>query len=216
MIWSCQPWLSIFCYKRDDYTWMVRDGWCYFKEYELKGCWCVFVLQFTLLALLLTLSIGTPNLFASIVKAQTSYLNEKADGAQTTLSAVAFTKHGERLVGLPAKRQAVVNTAKTYLCSSIALVENSRTKGSQRMQHIGKLVTSTVLWHLMAFVGRSLPSKRLMGGQMWSLTMMTRHNNSWALNILQFLIYWCDLQFLSMVLAKIRDTAEQYLHKKVK
>ncbi|THU77019.1 heat shock protein 70, partial [Dendrothele bispora CBS 962.96] len=34
-------------------------------------------------------------------------------GQRSTPSVVAFTKHGERLVGLPAKRQAVVNSANT-------------------------------------------------------------------------------------------------------
>lgn len=38
---------------------------------------------------------------------------ENSEGARTTPSVVAFTKHGERLVGLPAKRQAVVNSANT-------------------------------------------------------------------------------------------------------
>jgi molecular chaperone DnaK len=38
---------------------------------------------------------------------------ENAEGNRTTPSVVAFTKHGERLVGLPAKRQAVVNPSNT-------------------------------------------------------------------------------------------------------
>uniref|UniRef100_A0A182SYR1 Heat shock 70 kDa protein cognate 5 n=1 Tax=Anopheles maculatus TaxID=74869 RepID=A0A182SYR1_9DIPT len=39
---------------------------------------------------------------------------ENAEGARTTPSHVAFTKDGERLVGMPAKRQAVTNSANTF------------------------------------------------------------------------------------------------------
>jgi molecular chaperone DnaK len=47
------------------------------------------------------------------MEGKTSRVIENAEGARTTPSVVAFTKHGERLVGLPAKRQAVVNSANT-------------------------------------------------------------------------------------------------------
>ena len=39
---------------------------------------------------------------------------ENAEGSRTTPSHVAFTKDGERLVGMPAKRQAVTNAANTF------------------------------------------------------------------------------------------------------
>ena len=38
---------------------------------------------------------------------------ENSEGARTTPSVVAFTKDGERLVGMPAKRQAVTNAENT-------------------------------------------------------------------------------------------------------
>lgn len=47
------------------------------------------------------------------MEGQTSRVIENSEGARTTPSVVAFTKHGERLVGLPAKRQAVVNSQNT-------------------------------------------------------------------------------------------------------
>lgn len=39
---------------------------------------------------------------------------ENSEGSRTTPSVVAFTKEGERLVGMPAKRQAVTNSANTF------------------------------------------------------------------------------------------------------
>ena len=39
---------------------------------------------------------------------------ENAEGARTTPSVIAFTAEGERLVGMPAKRQAVTNSSNTF------------------------------------------------------------------------------------------------------
>lgn len=39
---------------------------------------------------------------------------ENAEGARTTPSVCAFTSEGERLIGMPAKRQAVTNSANTF------------------------------------------------------------------------------------------------------
>jgi molecular chaperone DnaK (HSP70) len=47
------------------------------------------------------------------MEGKTSKVIENTEGARTTPSIVAFTKHGERLVGLPAKRQAIVNAHNT-------------------------------------------------------------------------------------------------------
>lgn len=59
------------------------------------------------------IDLGTTNSCVSIMEGKTSRVIENSEGARTTPSVVAFTKHGERLVGLPAKRQAVVNSANT-------------------------------------------------------------------------------------------------------
>jgi len=59
------------------------------------------------------IDLGTTNSCVSIMEGKTSRVIENAEGARTTPSVVAFTKHGERLVGLPAKRQAVVNASNT-------------------------------------------------------------------------------------------------------
>jgi molecular chaperone DnaK len=59
------------------------------------------------------IDLGTTNSCVAVMEGQTSRVIENAEGARTTPSVVAFTKHGERLVGLPAKRQGVVNPENT-------------------------------------------------------------------------------------------------------
>ena len=59
------------------------------------------------------IDLGTTNSCVAIMEGKTSKVIENTEGARTTPSIVAFTKHGERLVGLPAKRQAIVNSQNT-------------------------------------------------------------------------------------------------------
>ncbi|CUA74550.1 molecular chaperone DnaK [Rhizoctonia solani] len=59
------------------------------------------------------IDLGTTNSCVAVMEGQTSRVIENSEGARTTPSVVAFTKHGERLIGLPAKRQAVVNPENT-------------------------------------------------------------------------------------------------------
>ncbi|KAK1218598.1 Hsp70 ATPase ssc1 [Marasmius sp. AFHP31] len=59
------------------------------------------------------IDLGTTNSCVSVMQGKDSFVIENSEGARTTPSVVAFTKHGERLVGLPAKRQAVVNPQNT-------------------------------------------------------------------------------------------------------
>ncbi len=55
------------------------------------------------------IDLGTTNSCVSIMEGDKTRVIENAEGARTTPSMVAFTKDGERLVGQPAKRQAVTN-----------------------------------------------------------------------------------------------------------
>jgi len=57
--------------------------------------------------------LGTTNSCVSVMDGKTPRVIENAEGSRTTPSVVAFVKDGERLVGTPAKRQAVTNPANT-------------------------------------------------------------------------------------------------------
>ncbi|RAP29045.1 molecular chaperone DnaK [Candidatus Marinamargulisbacteria bacterium SCGC AG-343-D04] len=60
------------------------------------------------------IDLGTTNSCFSILEGSDPAVIANAEGARTTPSIVAFTKEGERLVGQPAKRQAVTNPEHTY------------------------------------------------------------------------------------------------------
>ncbi|WMT92242.1 molecular chaperone DnaK [Pelagibacterium sp. H642] len=55
------------------------------------------------------IDLGTTNSCVAVMDGKTPKVIENAEGARTTPSMVAFTNDGERLVGQPAKRQAVTN-----------------------------------------------------------------------------------------------------------
>lgn len=59
------------------------------------------------------IDLGTTNSCVSVMEGKTARVIENAEGARTTPSMVAFSEDGERLVGHPAKRQAVTNPENT-------------------------------------------------------------------------------------------------------
>jgi molecular chaperone DnaK len=60
------------------------------------------------------IDLGTTNSCVAVMEGATPKVIENAEGARTTPSIVAFTDDGERLVGQPAKRQAVTNPSRTF------------------------------------------------------------------------------------------------------
>jgi molecular chaperone DnaK len=60
------------------------------------------------------IDLGTTNSCVSVMEGSHPKVIENAEGARTTPSMVAFTNDGERLIGLPAKRQSVTNPENTF------------------------------------------------------------------------------------------------------
>ena len=60
------------------------------------------------------IDLGTTNSCVAVMEGSTPKVIENAEGARTTPSVVAFTDSEERLVGQPAKRQAVTNPEGTF------------------------------------------------------------------------------------------------------
>ncbi|MCR4739113.1 MAG: molecular chaperone DnaK [Lachnospiraceae bacterium] len=77
------------------------------------------------------IDLGTTNSCVAVMEGGKPTVIANTEGARTTPSVVAFTKNGERLVGEPAKRQAVTNADNTI--SSI-----KREMGSDYKRQIGE------------------------------------------------------------------------------
>src|SRR3546814_12627485 len=65
------------------------------------------------MAKVIGIDLGTTNSCVAVMDGGKPKVVENAEGARTTPSIVAFAKDGERLIGQPAKRQAVTNTDNT-------------------------------------------------------------------------------------------------------
>ena len=65
------------------------------------------------MAKVIGIDLGTTNSCVSVMEGGVPKVIENSEGARTTPSIVAFAKDGERLIGQPAKRQAVTNPENT-------------------------------------------------------------------------------------------------------
>jgi len=66
------------------------------------------------------IDLGTTNSCVAVMDGKNAKVIENAEGSRTTPSMVAFTEKGERLIGQPAKRQAVTNPSNTlYACKRL-------------------------------------------------------------------------------------------------
>lgn len=65
------------------------------------------------MAKIIGIDLGTTNSVVAVVEGGEPVVITNAEGSRLTPSVVAFTKSGERLVGQPAKRQAIINAENT-------------------------------------------------------------------------------------------------------
>ncbi|TDL16113.1 heat shock protein [Rickenella mellea] len=133
------------------------------------------------------IDLGTTNSCVAVMEGKTARVIENAEGNRTTPSVVAFTKHGERLVGLPAKRQAVVNSQNTVFA-------------------------------FKRLIGRMFKDKEVQDDAAhWPFKITPKPDGRPAVQIEadgKAKLYSAE-ELSSMVLAKMRQTAEAYLNKKV-
>ena len=67
----------------------------------------------TVVAKVIGIDLGTTNSVVAVIEGGEPVVIPNAEGSRLTPSVVGFTKGGERLVGQPAKRQAVINAENT-------------------------------------------------------------------------------------------------------
>ncbi|WLF78094.1 Hsp70 ATPase ssc1 [Lodderomyces elongisporus] len=78
------------------------------------------------------IDLGTTNSAVAVMEGKTPKILENSEGGRTTPSIVAFTKDNERLVGIPAKRQAVVNPENTLFATKRLIGRRFEDKEVQR------------------------------------------------------------------------------------
>jgi molecular chaperone DnaK len=88
------------------------------------------------------IDLGTTNSCVSVMEGGVPKVIVNAEGMNTTPSIVAFTDDGERLVGLPAKRQAVTNPTNTFFAIKRLV---GRRYGDPLVEKDKKLVPYTIV-----------------------------------------------------------------------
>ena len=86
------------------------------------------------------IDLGTTNSCVAVMEGGKPTVIANAEGARTTPSVVAFTKNNERLVGEPAKRQAVTNADNT-----ISSIKRDMGTDADAESYLGEKVTEAVI-----------------------------------------------------------------------
>lgn len=77
------------------------------------------------------IDLGTTNSCVAVMEGKAPRVIENAEGVRTTPSVVAFTADGEKLVGIPARRQAVTNPSNTLFATKRLIGRRFQDKETQ-------------------------------------------------------------------------------------
>jgi len=81
--------------------------------------------------------LGTTNSCVAVMEGSNAKVIENSEGQRTTPSTVAFTDDAQRLVGIPAKRQAVTNPENTIFASKRLIGRRFEDDATQKdMKHL--------------------------------------------------------------------------------
>ena len=90
------------------------------------------------------IDLGTTNSCVALMEGGTAKVIENAEGNRTTSSVVALTKDGEKLVGAPAKRQAITNSENTVYATKRLI---GRRFDDPSVQHDKKNMSYKIIKH---------------------------------------------------------------------
>jgi len=83
------------------------------------------------------IDLGTTNSCVAVMEGNNAKVIENAEGQRTTPSIVAFSDDGQRLVGVPAKRQAVTNPVNTIFASKRLIGRRMEDEATQKdLKHL--------------------------------------------------------------------------------
>jgi molecular chaperone DnaK len=83
------------------------------------------------------IDLGTTNSCVAVMEGNNAKVIENAEGQRTTPSIIAFTDDGQRLVGVPAKRQAVTNPSNTIFASKRLIGRRFEDENTQKdLKHL--------------------------------------------------------------------------------
>jgi len=111
------------------------------------------------MAKIIGIDLGTTNSCVAVMEGGKPTVIANTEGARTTPSVVAFTKTGERLVGEPAKRQAVTNAEKTIASIKRDMgTDNGRTIDGKRYspQQISAMILQKLKADAESYLGEKV------------------------------------------------------------